>query len=308
MIVRVLGSAAGGGLPQWNCACANCCAARRGRLAHRTQSSFALSAGGDTWWLVNVSPDIAAQIETFSPLQPRQLRGTPIAGMLVTDANIDHLGGLSVLRQGTAHGFSIFSSTTVRDVARTQPAFAPFLAAPHRWTAMTPGARIDLDEGLAAWAIAVPGQTPGYAGRRRVADAVYAFVVQDLRARHDSDMPARVLFAPVFEAATPELIEAAATADAAFLDGTFWSDDELDTVGAGKPARGLGHLPIDGPDGTLRSFAGQAKRTELFFCHVNNTNPVLDPQSPQRKTVADAGFAVAEDGMVLRSRDRSAAS
>src|SRR5579862_8161311 len=134
VIVRVLGSAAGGGVPQWNCACANCEAARAGRAPRRTQSSLALSADGARWLLLNCSPDIAVQIEAFPALHPPAPRGTPITGMLLTDANIDHIGGLAVLRQrGGNRGFVVRSSATIREIATTQPAFAAFAAFPHRW-------------------------------------------------------------------------------------------------------------------------------------------------------------------------------
>ncbi|MBV8148778.1 MAG: pyrroloquinoline quinone biosynthesis protein B, partial [Candidatus Eremiobacteraeota bacterium] len=133
MIVRILGSAAGGGVPQWNCACANCAAARTGRQPQRSQSSAAVSVDGARWLLLNCSPDVAAQIEAFRPLQPDGLRTTPIDGMLFTDANVDHLGGLATLRQTGNHRFIVRSSEVTRKIATSQEAFVRFAAAPHRW-------------------------------------------------------------------------------------------------------------------------------------------------------------------------------
>ncbi|MBV8283580.1 MAG: pyrroloquinoline quinone biosynthesis protein B, partial [Candidatus Eremiobacteraeota bacterium] len=128
MILRILGSAAGGGVPQWNCACGNCAAARTGKAPRRTQSGAAVSADGNRWILLNCSPDIGAQIEAYDALLPKAVRETPIDGMLLTDANVDHIGGLAVLRQSGTHRFVVRSSAVVRDIATAQPAFAPFAA------------------------------------------------------------------------------------------------------------------------------------------------------------------------------------
>ncbi len=293
MIVRVLGSAAGGGVPQWNCGCANCSAARAGGRPRRTQSSFALSSDGERWWLVNVSPDVAQQIESYPPLQPRGLRGTPIAGMLVTDANVDHLGGLAVLRQMGEHAFALYSSETVRSIAREQPAFAPFLEAPHRWEIVPETEAFALDGRLVARRVPVSGTTPGYDGRRALADAVIAFVVED-RATGGS-----VLFAPVFAACDAPLRRAIEGVQVAFLDGSFWSDAELGGVGVDKLARALGHAPIAGPEGSLAALAGLSSRTRLLYAHLNNTNPLLDAASPEAGEAGRRGFAVTTDGLEL---------
>ncbi|GAC1304173.1 MAG: pyrroloquinoline quinone biosynthesis protein PqqB [Vulcanimicrobiaceae bacterium] len=295
MIVRVLGSAAGGGVPQWNCACANCAAARGGRQPRRSSSSFAFSKTGERWWLVNVSPDIAQQIEAHPPLTPREGRGTPIAGMLLTDANVDHIGGFAVLRQAGEHRFQIYSSATVRDIATAQAAFAPFAAAPHVWDVALAGGTIALEPGLTARVVTLAGLTPGYAGRRDLPDAVVGYHVID-----DSDgAGASVLFAPVFMDVTDGLLAAARTATAAFFDGSFWSDDELGGVGLAKAARALGHAPIGGVRGSLTRFRALAPGARRFYAHVNNTNPILDAQSVQSRQLADAGFEVAADGLVL---------
>lgn len=290
MIVRVLGSAAGGGVPQWNCNCPNCAAARRGDAPRRTQSSFAISADGDAWWLINVSPDVAAQIEAFPPLHPRERRGTPIAGMLLTDANVDHLGGLAVLRQTHPRGFTLYSSEIVRTIATAQPAFAPFDEPPHRWrTVLTES--FTLDEGaLRVTPIPVPGLTPGFAGRDRARGAVLAYRVES--AAGDGS----ILFAPVFAEIDPELAAAIDSADVVLLDGSFWSDDEMRDAGLGdKKARGLGHLPLEGVSGSLTAIAG--RRNRRIYVHLNNSNPVLDPASPQARAVLAAGAEIAFDGM-----------
>ena len=294
MIVRVLGSAAGGGVPQWNCACANCTAARAGNAPHRSSSSFAVSATGDRFWLVNVSPDIAQQIESYVPLQPRAGRGTPIAGMLLTDANVDHLGGLAVLRQAGEHTFTVYSTSTVRALATAQEAFAAFAAPPHRWNAIEPSSSFALDDALDVTVVPIVGLTPGYAGRVPRRDAVVAYAITD-RASGET-----VLFAPVFMEVTQSLVDAAREADAAFFDGSFWSDDELAGVGVAKAARSLGHAPVGGPDGSLAVLRGLPPGARRFYAHLNNTSPLLDEGSDAARELRAAAFGIAYDGLELR--------
>ncbi len=299
MIVRVLGSAAGGGVPQWNCACVNCAAARAGDQPRRTQSSLAISCDGARWLLLNCSPDVAGQIESFAPLQPPALRGTPIAGMLFTDANVDHLGGLAVLRQAGDHRFVLRSSGAVRSIATAQPAFAPFAAPPHQWLEVPfdrscePAGPADIvGNALTVRAIAVPGTTPGYDGRRTPRGAVVAYEIVE------SAGGASLLFAPVFSAIDAPLREAIARAGVAFLDGSFYSDDELVSAELmNKPARSLGHQPVGGEDGTLAHLQGL--RTRVIFTHLNNSNPMLDPSSKAYAQVRAFGGEIAYDGMHL---------
>jgi len=296
VIVRVLGSAAGGGVPQWNCACPNCAAARRGDQPRRLQSSVAVSADGDRWLLLNVSPDIAGQIEDYPPLQPRGIRGTPIAGMLFTDANVDHIGGLVTLRQAGEHRFTLRSSSVVRDIATTQRAFAPFAEAPHRWLAADEGALESIDgdpigADLQVRAIPVPGLTPGFAGREAKRGAVTAYAIRSAGGR-------TLLFAPVFAAVDAVLAAEIRAADVCFLDGSFFSDDEMLTTGAGtKPATALGHAPLTGSGGTLSAIGTDHRR--CFATHVNNTNPILDPGSEAAATLARHNVEVAVDGLIL---------
>jgi pyrroloquinoline quinone biosynthesis protein B len=299
VIVRVLGSAAGGGVPQWNCACSNCQAARVGRAPRRTQSSLAVSADGKRWLLLNCSPDVAVQIEAFEPLHPSPPRGTPIRAMLFTDANVDHIGGLAVLRQQGATGFVVRSSSVVRQIATAQPAFSPFAAAPHRWLEVPLDsacvAQADdeiVGDALTVRALAVPGLTPGYDGRRAAHGAVVAYEIADRGAQR------RLLFAPVFSAIDAPLRDAIESADVAFLDGSFFADDEL--VNASllpKRARDLGHQPVGGSGGTLAQLQGASAR--VVFTHLNNSNPMLDPRSRAYALVGEFGAETAYDGMEL---------
>ena len=300
MILRVLGSAAGGGVPQWNCACRNCSAAREGRAPRRTQSSAAISLDGERWLLLNCSPDVAGQIEAFAPLQPRDPRSTPILGALVTDANLDHLGGLAVLRQRTpGSGLRVRSSAVVRAIATAQPSFAHAATPPHRWlevpldrAAPNDGADDAVGAALTVRAFAVPGTTPGYDGRRDVEGAVVAYEIAE---RGSSE---RLLFAPVFSTVDATLQQAIAAATVALLDGTFYSEDELRAGGMlDAQARELGHQPVGGHDGTLERLGGVG--TRIIFTHVNNSNPMLDPDSRAAAFVRKHGAEVAYDGMEL---------
>jgi pyrroloquinoline quinone biosynthesis protein B len=296
VIVRVLGSAAGGGVPQWNCACPNCAAVRTGRRPKRTQSGLAVSVDGDRWLLLNCSPDIASQIERFAPLQPRELRDTPIAGMLLTDANVDHVGGLAVLRQSGGHRFLLRSSETVRAIATQDRAFAPFAQPPHRWLDVplgypcTPFDDEDIvGNQLTVRAIPVPGTTPGYDGRRRREGAVIAYEIADVTRR------ARLLFAPVFSQLDATLRAAIESAQVAFLDGTFYHDDELISQRLlEKRAESLGHQAVSA---TLAQLQGV--RSRIVFTHVNNSNPMLDPESAEFERISRAGAELAFDGMEL---------
>jgi pyrroloquinoline quinone biosynthesis protein B len=249
--------------------------------------------------LVNCSPDIASQIEAFPPLHPRAPRGTPIAGMLLTDANVDHVGGLAVVRQRGGDGFVIRSSATVREIATAQPAFAPFASPPHRWLDAPLGESIASDGdddpvggSLAVTVIAVPGTTPGYAGRRPAPGAVVAYEMTG------PGMQAPILFAPVFSAIDDGLHAAITRASIAFLDGSFFSDDEMIEAGLlDKHARALGHQPVGGKGGTLEQLRGT--KTRIIFTHLNNSNPMLDPASQAYAALRECGAELAYDGMEL---------
>jgi len=244
--------------------------------------------------LINVSPDVAQQIEAFEPLQPRALRGSPIAGILLTDANVDHMGGLAVLRQAGARGFTLWSSAAVRSIALEQVGFAPFAMPPHRWETFRDGTSHPLDDRLSVTAVPVAGTTPGYAGRTEAPGAVVAIAVADRKTG------GRLLAAPVFAGVDPRLRNALAAADVAFIDGSFYADDELAHFGVGgKAARRLGHLPAGGPDGSLALLASEARGTRLIYAHLNNTNPFVDPSSAAYSEAQTKGFSVADDGLTL---------
>jgi pyrroloquinoline quinone biosynthesis protein B len=296
MIVRVLGSAAGGGVPQWNCACENCEAARSARVPRRTQSGLAMSHDGISWILLNCSPDIAMQIEAFRPLLPSRDRRSPITDVLLTDANLDHVGGLAILRQAT-HPIRVRSSAVISRIARSQPSFAQFAVPPHRWidvpldgACSKTGDDDPVGRLFTVRAIVVPGSTPAYDGRRAERGAVVAYEISE------DGKENVLLFAPIFAAISELLRDAIARAKVAFLDGSFYRDDELEaTVKIGKTARSMGHQIVSGPCGTLAQLP--RTRGRLIFTHINNTNPMLDPDSRAAASVRGAGAEVAYDGM-----------
>jgi pyrroloquinoline quinone biosynthesis protein B len=302
VIVRVLGSAAGGGVPQWNCDCTNCEAARAGRAARRTQSTLAVSpraSAGRHWFLFNCSSDIAAQIESFAPLQPQPARTTPIRRIFLTDANLDHIGGLAVLRSASGAGIEVRSTSAVREIAVAQPSFAHVALPPNRWIEMPLAATVPIksDEAADDWlevrALGVAATTPGYDGRRAVRGAVVAYEIGDRGSEK------RLLFAPVFGAINDALAGAIASASVAFLDGTFFTDDEMDPNGTApqRRARAMGHQPMSGNGGTLAQLHGA--RNRIVFTHLNNSNPMLDPRSEAYAAVRATGAEIAYDGMEL---------
>jgi pyrroloquinoline quinone biosynthesis protein B len=288
MQIHVLGSAAGGGVPQWNCGCPNCEGARTGRLPRRMQASIAASADGHSWILFNASTDIRLQLDRVDALRPHGRRGSPIEAVYLTDANIDHAAGLLDFRQ--AGRWRVVSTTAVRETLVADRMFAPFASAPRHWDACDAGTTDAA--GLRVTAIPVPGLLPSYAGGGARDGAACAYAIQDSSGR-------RVVYAPIYSAVPAALRTAIDGADTAFLDGSFFTDDEMIALGLGsRTARDMGHEPIDGAGGSLEALRG-ARCVKKLFTHVNNSNPALDPASPSAARIAEAGFSLAEDGMTL---------
>lgn len=288
MHVHVLGSAAGGGVPQWNCACDNCEAARRGELRQRTGDALAVSADRRCWLLFNTSSDIRSQLAGCRYLAPRDARTSPIAAVFLTDANVDHCSGLLEFRQ--AASWQVYSTRAVRETLIADRAFAPFAAAPRRWDAID-DAPVTV-AGLRVTAVAVPGSLPSFAGSGNVDGAACAYRIEG--AGGDA-----VLYAPIFSETTEALARELDRCDAAFLDGTFYTDDEMPALHlSNRSARQMGHAPMDGPGGSIDAFS-KTRCRHKFFTHLNNSNPVLDATTRAAERVCTAGFALAEDGMDL---------
>jgi pyrroloquinoline quinone biosynthesis protein B len=304
--VRVLGSAAGGGFPQWNSAGPGCVRARAGDPAAkpRTQASLAVSADGEAWVLLNAAPELTAQIAATPVLHPRPDRGirnSPIAAVLLTGAEVDTIAGLLSLRE--RHGFAIHAAPQSLAVLDANPIFRALNPAVVPRVAMPLGAPFAVTDaagaplGLTAEAFAVPGKVPLFA--ERDGDPGFAddgeTIGLSLRA---GDGPA-LLFIPGCAAMTPALRARLAAADTVFFDGTLYRDDEMILAGAGpKTGARMGHMSLAGPGGTLEAFRGLAVRRRILI-HLNNTNPVLLTDSPERAHVEREGWEVAEDGMEL---------
>ncbi len=294
MLVRVLGSAAGGGVPQWNCGCRYCAAARRERVLARTGCSVAVSADGATWTVLNAAAELPCQLSCFPPLCPRGgTREAPFAQVVLTDAELDHTLGLLALRQAAA--LTVAATPGVRSLLESAGIvrlLGGYLAV--AWREIPAGTGFPLDpscsSGLRGRAIPVGGgKPPAYAGADPVpADAAVGLEVSDPRG-------GSLVYAPCVPALTDELLDACRACSLVLLDGTFFSDDELVVAGRSRTARELGHLPVGGPDGSLAQLGPQV-RAKVVYTHLNNTNPLLASNSAASELVRRAGAAVAADG------------
>jgi pyrroloquinoline quinone biosynthesis protein B len=292
----VLGAAAGGGFPQWNCRCPTCRLAWAGdaRVRPRTQASLALSADGESWLLINASPDLPQQLRRSKMLHPRTAtRGSPIEAVLLTGAEIDQVAGLLSLRE--RQPFEICATAATLAALADNPMFGVLAPDVVRRKAVVPGAALALAGGLTAQLFMVPGKVPLYLEGEdpETASETAANVGVEIVAAD-----ARVAYVPGAAAVTPGMMQRLARADVVFFDGTLFRDDEMIATGTGtKTGRRMGHMPIDGEDGSLRALAGIASRR--IYIHINNTNPILVEGSPERLQVERAGWQVAEDGMEI---------
>ncbi len=301
----MLGSAAGGGFPQWNCGCANCQGVRRGTLSARprSQESVAVSVDDEFWFLLNASPEIRPQIESFPPLQPRAPRQTPVAGILLTNGDLDHCLGLLSLRE--SQRLAVYASDAVRRGFVEGDALYATLerfAGQVTWHRLQPGRSLELAagperaSGLVVEPIAVPGQPPLHL-RARTAPSLednMGFRLRDLRTG------GTLAYFSGAAAPTRALRDALEDVHCVFFDGTFWSSDELIALGlSDRRAEDMAHWPIGGPEGSLKSLGGAAG-TRKIYIHINNTNPILREDSPERAAVTAAGWEVAYDGLEVR--------
>ncbi|MFK0156403.1 pyrroloquinoline quinone biosynthesis protein PqqB [Streptomyces sp. NPDC090499] len=292
MRVVLLGTAAGGGFPQWNCACALCAAARDGKLPSRTQECVALTGNGRDWWLLNASPDIRAQLTATAALWPGPgPRDTPVRGVLLTDAEADHVTGLTVLRG--APDLKVYAAPPVRTVL-TPARSALDRYAPWEWADSLADGGFVLAGGLVVTAHPVGAKVPAYVPAP-LAEAdgrwVTAYRVEDL------STGGVLLYAPCVGAWSDVLDDLCADADCVLLDGTFFTAREMGTtVRSGPRQAAMGHLPVSGAHGSLAALA-RHPRTRRIYTHLNNTNPLLDPSSRARAQVAAEGVEVLPDGI-----------
>ena len=304
MLIRVLGSAAGGGFPQWNCGCPNCRGIREGTLAAvaRSQESVAISAEGRGWVLLNASPEIRAQIEGFPSLHPRDRRQSPIQALLLTNGDLDHCLGLLSLRE--SHPLLVYATERVRVgfteknvLYRTLERFPGQVT----WRTLKPGRREELfgvdgrESGLVVEAVPVPGKPPVHLEGLMPPDQEdnVGFRIIDERTR------SVLAYVSGVGALTESVRQVLDGADCVFFDGTFWSSDELRALGLGeKRAEDMAHLPVGGPAGSARQLAKLGAARKIYI-HLNNTNPLLREDSPERASVTAAGWEIAYDGMEI---------
>jgi pyrroloquinoline quinone biosynthesis protein B len=291
----VLGAAAGGGFPQWNCNCDVCrlAWAGDGRVRPSTQASLAVSVG-ERWTLLNASPDLRSQLIATPALHPRgACRGSPLEAVVLTGAEVDQTAGLMSLRERWS--FNLIGTATTLAAVADNPIFGVLAADVVRRRAVAPGERFMLGDGMNAELFIVPGKLPLYleGDNPDTASETAANVGVEV-----SDGQARLLFVPGAAAVTPFLRDRCARADVVLFDGTLYTDDEMIRTGTGtKAGRRMGHMPIDGPAGSLAALDGISARR--IFVHINNTNPILIDGSPERTRVEAAGWEVAFDGMEI---------
>ena len=303
MRIRVLGAAAGGGFPQWNCNCETCRRAWKGETPAQTQASVAVSADGASWFLLNASPDLRAQILANSPLQPRRPgRDSPIAGAVLTNGDVDAIAGLMTLRE--SQKLALYATPRVLEVLAGNSIFNVLNPDYVERRPIALGEPVDLRTrdgeatGLRVEAFSVPGKVALY-----LEDAT---IEQRLAQRSQDTIglaisaPAtgkRFYYLPACAALDDELKARLRGAALLFFDGTLWRDDEMIRAGLGaKTGHRMGHLSISGHDGSMAALADLNIARKLFI-HINNTNPILCAGSPERATLEAAGWQVARDGL-----------
>jgi pyrroloquinoline quinone biosynthesis protein B len=292
----VLGAAAGGGFPQWNC---NAPLSRRARAGDpaarpRTQAGLAVSRDGARWHLLNASPDLREQIGRTEALHPRDgLRSSPIASVLLTGGDVDAIAGLLTLRE--RQPFVVRASAQVQAILDRNPIFEVLARDVVERRTVEVGTAFDLEPGLEARLFAVPGKVPLYMER---GDGFQPVVVDGTTVgAMIADGEKRLAFIPGCAAMTDDLRAMLAGVDLLFFDGTLWRDDEMIAAGLGaKTGRRMGHMSLGGADGSIAALADLpiGRRVAL---HINNSNPVLLDDSPERAEAEAAGWTIAEDGM-----------
>ncbi len=300
----VLGAAAGGGLPQWNCNGSNSASFWRGDrlLKAASQSSLAVSSNGADWALVNASPDLRSQIMAHRQLQPRDpahhgLRDTPISTVLLTNGDIDHIAGLLTLREGQA--FRLVMTSSVAAVLAANPIFNALDPATVSREIAAIDAEFPLSPGLTGKLFSVPGKVPLFMEGAQGDDAVQTDVIGEQTAGVEiSNGSSTLYYIPGCARVTSSLADRLRGAQAVLFDGTFWQDDEMIRQGVGqKTGRRMGHMPISGPDGSMAAFAGLDIRRKIFV-HINNTNPIWR-DGPERAAANAKGWEIAYDGMEI---------
>jgi len=304
MRVKILGSAAGGGFPQWNCACPHCRGVRSGtfRGKTRTQAQVAISAGEGSWFLLGASPDLRAQVEATPELHPQEgIRQSPIAGIVLANADVDHALGLLLLRE--LQPLRVHATESVRRILlEGNSMFGMLQRAPGQlsWTDLSPGTKVPLlnaageDSGLCCRALSLGKHYPAYVSPPRQSELIAGEASLGLIVTSQSGK--RLAYMPAVPQLDDSLIREFEAADLLLFDGTFWSDEELIRIqGSGATARQMGHMPVSSDGGSLRRLA-QLRRPRKIYIHINNTNPMLNEAGPEYARVRESGWEIAEDG------------
>ncbi|MEM7580230.1 MAG: pyrroloquinoline quinone biosynthesis protein PqqB [Mastigocoleus sp.] len=313
MLVRILGSAAGGGFPQWNCNCAGCQSTRAGdrNASGRTQSSLAVRADDGSWFLVNASPDVRQQLEGLRDGKPLSVRSSPIAGILLSDGEIDHTAGLMILRESD-EPLQIYGTNAVRQGLTGGFSLLRVLKdyCGVNWVDIEPGSKVSLSNnltnslnnndnsglnvnGLEVEVFSLPSKPPKYMRSTSTVegDWVVGFTFRD--------SGSVVTYAPALSELSDSILERFDNSDCILVDGTCWQDNELLALGTStRTARAMGHLPLSGESGSLTLLSKLSCKRKIFT-HINNTNPILIANSPERQIVEKAGMEVAYDGLTI---------
>jgi pyrroloquinoline quinone biosynthesis protein B len=295
--IVVLGSAAGGGYPQWNCRCPVCDLAwrRDRRVSARTQSSLAVTADGDHWFLLNASPDLRQQIQSTQVLWPGKAgRDSPIGGVFLTNGDVDHVAGLLSLRERQA--FTVLGTPATLKLIEANSIFRVLDPTCVGMRPLQDGVEVDAGVGLKATPFFVPGKVPLHEESGSVSIGGVGETTLGLEIR---SADARVVYIPGCAKMSEDILRRVAGADLLLFDGTTFTDDEMVRLGLSqKTAWRMGHMAISGEDGSLRAFAGVLVGRKVYT-HINNTNPILIEGSPERLAVEAAGWEVAFDGMEI---------
>ncbi|VVT06196.1 Coenzyme PQQ synthesis protein B [Roseovarius sp. EC-HK134] len=290
----ILGAAAGGGLPQWNCGCENCNLARDGKIPASTQSSLAVTTDGVRWVVLNASPDIRAQLAANPALHPRSLRDTPIAGVLLTNGDIDHVAGLLSLRE--QQPFTLYATGEIHGVLADNPLMQAVDPARVPRVPIALNQPLPLLPGLTATLFAVPGKVPLYLEGETVQTDLEG---EQTTGVHLEAEGRNIFYIPGCAAVTDRLAARLRGADMVFFDGTLWRDDEMITMGLSqKTGRRMGHISMSGPDGSIAALRDLGIGRKIYV-HMNNSNPVLRPDASERAEAESAGWTIGQDGMEI---------
>lgn len=293
MRIRVLGSAAGGGLPQWNCGGPNSVRARAQdpSVPSRTQPSIAVSADGARWSIVNAAPDVRDQLARTPELHPRPgTRDLPLDTVVITNPDLDHVIGLLVMRE--ALPYRVISTPFTRKALLEHNAVFRLIEPAWGEARLDVGFFLDRGEELEARFFPVPGKVPTWC---KDLEANAPDATTGLRITERSTGK-RLVYAPGLQQLDSGTLAELEAADVRFVDGTFWTEDELLAMRPGAPtATAMGHTPVGGPDGSLAKLRSLPGRT--FYIHMNNTNPMLASDSPESAEVRAAGVTICDDGL-----------